>query len=350
MEEYMDTDEVSEVKKEGLSLSKTPNLFDEDYDTVTDNEITSKNAIDEFNGERTFDGPDFRSQEVKEQENRDIIRYQKTGDLAILEKLYIDRLPTLSYWANKNRYLDDYNSEDIRSILTKKFLDLVDQYKRTSREVVDGKVKVTKRNFNSYLFQSFRHEIINIGNRKKAKKRTPYTSGDETVCAKLLSLDYTYSSDGADKVNLRDTIADEKNPNAVKNVVLDEMIDIISENEPEHVKEFFQAISMGKKVSALLREYKTIEGNLRVKSDLAEKIRRSRRPCTRIVTDLVKEKVPERFKLIDYSINEGYTVTYKIELHKTKETDDINRKMRKLKKHKDLYLSKIGIYEKKKLF
>jgi hypothetical protein len=165
-----------------------------------------------------------------------------------------------------------------------------------------------------------------------------------------LSLDYTYSSDGADKVNLRDTIADEKNPNAVKNVVLDEMIDIISENEPEHVKEFFQAISMGKKVSALLREYKTIEGNLRVKSDLAEKIRRSRRPCTRIVTDLVKEKVPERFKLIDYSINEGYTVTYKIELHKTKETDDINRKMRKLKKHKDLYLSKIGIYEKKKLF
>jgi hypothetical protein len=354
MEEYMDADEISEMHNaenedaEGLSLSKTKNLFDGNYDSVTENEITNKNAIEEFEGEKTFDGPDFRLQEVKEQENQDVIRYQKTGDLAILEKLYIDRVPTLNYWANKNRYLDDYNSEDIRSALTKKFLSLVDQYKRTTREVVDGKVKVIKRNFNSYLFQSFRHEIINIGNRKKAKKRTPYPTDDST-CAKLLSLDYTYSSNGSDKVNLRDTIADEKNPDAVKNVVLDEMIEIISKDEPPHVREFFEAVSMGKKVSALLRDYKTFENKMRVKSDLAERIKKSRRPCTRIVTELVEKRVPERFKLIDYSI-EGCTITYRIEMHKTKETDDISRKMRKLKKHKDRYLSKIGIYEKKRPF
>jgi hypothetical protein len=63
------------------------------------------------------------------------------------------------------------------------------------------------------------------------------------------------------------------------------------------------------------------------------------------VTDLVKEDVSERFKLIDYSVD-GCLVNYKIEMHKTKEADDINRKIRKLRKKKDIYLSRIGIYDK----
>ena len=41
------------------------------------------------------------------QENRDIIQFQKTGDVAFFNKVYDNRIPTLKVWARKYYYLVD---------------------------------------------------------------------------------------------------------------------------------------------------------------------------------------------------------------------------------------------------
>ena len=48
-------------------------------------------------------GPDFRKKEIKVEENKAVMEFQKSGDLTILENLYMDRIPTLNYWARKKQ-------------------------------------------------------------------------------------------------------------------------------------------------------------------------------------------------------------------------------------------------------
>jgi hypothetical protein len=384
--EYYEENELSELEDvQGISLSKTKNNYDEDYDENCHKEInkigshnlnedtprnikpsepihgdyddedidSDETGSDETGSDETisgyinFDGPDFRIPEVVEKENKAVIKYQKTGDLDILAQLYTDRIPTLNYWANKNKHIDNYNTKDIRGELTKTFLKAIDGYKHKKKVVIDGESKVLKRNFNAYLFQSFKHDIINICTKKKAKKRTPYSADENIVYAKLLSLDYSYTcNDSTSKINLKDTISDDKSKDAVDTIILDEMISILSDKEPPHVREFFEGISMGKKPSVLLREFKTVEGKIRVRSDVAGKIKRARKNDMKIVDEILHERIDKRFKLLDFSIN-SCTINYKIELHKTKETDDINRRIRKIRNNKDAYIARMGLKDRR---
>jgi hypothetical protein len=311
----------------------------EQLTTITDFKIETSVKEDETGQVKEFklDGPDFKDINVRKEENAAVEEYQKTKDPKILEGIYVNRIPSLNYWARKNQHLDNNSFGDIKGELTTAFLKAIKGY--SSNLGVEGKVY---RHFNTYLYSSFTHGMCNIYNKKKAKKRTPLNSENESLYEMLLSLDYVYGNGDGSSFTLKDVVADPStgdNGGVVNPIMVDEMLDVLSDGVP-CTKEFLRKLSYGQTIPSLLREYKRVDARMRVKREVAERISASRRPCTKIVTDLIKAKVPERFKLLEYNVK-GCFIYYSIELHKTDKTDVIMRKIRKLKKNKEFYLDKI---------
>ena len=123
-----------------------------DEDRYVDEEVVEGEtdiAKEEPEKKYRLSGPDFRKKEVKVAENLSVMKFQKTGDLKVLEELYLNRVPTLNYWARKNRHLDGNSFNDIKSELTRIFLKAVKQYKVTRATKVDGKRKTAKTDFNT---------------------------------------------------------------------------------------------------------------------------------------------------------------------------------------------------------
>ena len=319
---------------------------------VYDNDIYVKDGIGESDTdeptkskEHKLGGPDFRKKKVKVEENEAVMEFQKSGDLRILETIYLNRIPTLNYWARKNRHLDNNSFQDIKGELTRIFLKAVKQYKSKRNTKIDGKSETAKTDFNTYLYTSFNYALCNIYNRKKAKKRTPYPSENTKLANMLLSLDYVYGHSDDGGFTLKDIIADKatgKDGKVTAQMQIEEMLDVLSHDCPDVTKNFLRQISEGRSISSLLKEYKVREGKVKTTTKIIKKINNSRRPCVRIVANLIAEEVPERFKLVDFYTN-GCDVYYTIEMHKTKETDVILSRIRKLKKNKDFYLDKIKV-------
>lgn len=296
------------------------------------------------NKQHKLNGPDFRKKETKEEENKAVMKFQRSGDLKILEQIYLNRVPTLNYWARKNRHLDNNSINDIKSELIRIFLKAVKQYK--AKRITKGKGKIksktAKTDFNTYLYTSFNYALCNIYNRRKAKKRTSFASEHNKLANMLLSLDYVYGHTEDGGFTLKDIMHDENADNASDRMQINEILNILSQNCPSCTKDFLRQVSEGRTVSALIKEYKLREGKIKASSKIIKQINNSRRPCTKIVTTMLKETISEKFRLTKFYTKGAY-IHYTIEMHKTDETDAILSRIRKLKKNKDFYLDKIKV-------
>ena len=264
----------------------------------------------------------------RDEEDKQILEFQKTGDLKLLEKVYINRIPTLRHWVSKHYYPGLIASpNDLFGELAIVFMKAAEKY--------DGRAS-----FNTCLFTFFVNRIKNIKSGKYAKKRIS-EEYKGPLSNMILSLDYSYNDKDGSEVTLKDVIPLNDSLDKhylVKNHMLDETINILSEND-DKVKGLLTKISDGSSLTSLLKEYKTRTGNITVSSYQAKRINKNSK---RLVKKLLKKigKINDKFNLVKYSVQDC-VVSYEIELKKTPEADEVMRTIRDLRKNKEFYLEKI---------
>jgi len=266
----------------------------------------------------------------REQEDNDVVEYQKTKDLNILTRVYENRIPTLKAWASKNYYPGLVPSvEDLFAELAYVLVKAADKYDST------------KGSFNTLLFTFFLNRIKNLKSSRYAKKRQSI-EWKGAIGKMILSIDLNYKdSEGGNEMTLKDTIASEptKDKSYIsKNIVLDETIRVLSNNDPL-LKSFFVKLSEGDSMASLLKEYRTKQGEINIGKQDIQKLKKYK--CNKIVSEMVKEKISGDFKLIEYKV-EDHKINYKIEMKKTDETDKIIRAIRAIKKNKNNLMYKIS--------
>jgi len=274
---------------------------------------------------------DFRKSLVfvninKKEENKDVIKFQKTQDLDILEIIYHRRVPSLQIWARKYAYLvNDF--DDMYGELTYHFVKSVYGY--------DHK----RGSFNTFLFSTLLYCIRNKKSREEARKRRPYGVKIDDARNFVLSLDHNYNQkDGAEN-NLKDILKDVKSENKIaKDICLIETIKILSRDD-KNIGLFLKKLSEGGTVTSLLRDIRTKHGKIKISKIQAKKLNLKKR-CNRIVSNLIKDKndICDKFQLVKYHIKDLDKLHYTIEMKKTLETDKIMKTIRKLRRNKDKYL------------
>jgi len=266
----------------------------------------------------------------RDQEDADILAYQKTGDVEYLNKVFVARIPTLRYWAYKHYYPGLTDSiHDFYGHLVCVFVKAAQKYDSQRGA------------FNTCLYTFLLNRIKNIKNSKYAKKRIS-EEYDGPLNSMVLSLDYTYGNDGDSEKTLKDLIkshGDFDGFSPLDKISLDDTLEILAEGN-DILKEFFERLSKGGSMASLIKEYKIKSGKLRVNDGQVKQLRTRR--ATRIVTEMIKQRkaLDADFKLVDYTLK-GNTVNYTIEMKKTKETDLIMKSIRQLRNNKDLFLTKI---------
>lgn len=294
-----------------------------------------------------FEGPDFRTPKAKKEENESVDEFQKTGNMEILEQIYKNRIPSLKWWANKNKYLDNNSFDDIFGELTKIFVRAIYSYKyMREKKTDDGKIKLVKTPFNSYLYSAFENSMCNIHNKKKAKKRCPINiNPDEldSISDILLSLNFSYGS-GESQYTLQDVIPDEKfgmDGGVVNDISFKETVSMLcQEDDPGYIQEVFMKLGDGSSLASIIKEYKSKTGKLKISNYFSKKIKEEKSQST--LRKLIKNKHKNNFDIIDYEIDNG-VLKYHIEFHKTEETEFIIKKIRGLRKNKDTLLKKINV-------
>lgn len=266
------------------------------------------------------------------EENRDVVEFQKTGNLLLLEKVYKNRIPTIRTWANKYYYPGLISSvEDLFEELSFVFVKAAEKY--------DSK----RGSFNTCLFTFLLNRIKNLKNSKHAKKRVS-EEYDGPISGMILSLDYSYNDSEGSEITLKDVIP---SPNSTheKGYILsgtyfDETINMLSHDNPVF-KGFLVKISEGGSLASLLKEYKTKKGNLKINNGQAKKL--GNRSCRKVVAELIKDDgaIQGAFKLLSYKIEDSNNLVYEVEMKKTPETDRIMKTIRDLRRNRNSYISKI---------
>lgn len=265
----------------------------------------------------------------REQEDSDIIEFQKTQDLKILGEAFKNRIPTIKNWASKNFYPGLVPSvEDLFAELSYVFVKAASKYDKS------------RGTFNNLLYTYFTNRIKNLKSSKYAKKR----KSDEyagPLNGMLLSLDYSYNAKDDSVLTLKDIIASEETVDRgyiSKNVTLAETVSILSSDDPV-LKDFFMKLSGGDSMAALLKEYRTKRGEISIDDSNAKRL--SRYKCKKLVSDMIKEQVNGDFSLVEYEIDEDNKLHYHIEMKKTEETDKILKALRNIKKNKASIVTRI---------
>jgi len=263
------------------------------------------------------------------EEDAAVEAFQKTGDLKILEDVYKARIPTIRSWANKNYYTGlTFSVEDLFSDFSIVFVMAAEKYNRSRGA------------FNTWLFTLFSNRLKNIKNSKHAKKRRSEEYSGPAV-GMILSLDYAYNTSDGSEVTLKDVIPSD-NPTetdyVLTNTYMDETLNVLSNND-ENFKQFLSKIGDGNSLVSLIREYKTRQGTINVSTDDAKKF--SSRNCKRLVTDLIKDKIDDDFKLLGYKIEGTSRLRYEVELKRTEETDKFMKSLREIRKNKESYMDKL---------
>lgn len=266
----------------------------------------------------------------RDEEDRDILLFQKTGDMKILEKVYKNRIPTLHSWANKNFYPGLMASvEDLFAELSIVFIKAAEKY------------DVKRGNFNTCLWNFLLNRIKNIKSSKHAKKRV---SGDYNgpLNGMILSLDYSYNDKDGSALTLKDVIPSEASAEdnfVLKETIFDETVTALSTDNPQF-KEFLLKVSEGGSLASLMKEYKTRKGQITLNHSQAKKL--AHRKSKKFIAAIIREQnnIKGDFNLSDYTL-EGSALNYEIELKKTTETDNILKTIRELRKNKDVYLNQI---------
>lgn len=264
----------------------------------------------------------------RKQEDKDVVSFQKSGDMLLLENIYKNRITTIRIWANRYHYMSS-SAEDLFEELSFSFIKAIHGYDKK------------KGSFNTFLYTSLLNCVRNIRSGLLAKKRTP-ENHDGSLRGFLLSLDYNYSDDENGETTLKDIIADEmvSDEESSKQIRFDETVESLACGD-EVLKGFFVKLSQGSTVNALIRECKTHEGKINLNTQMAQKL--GRRKCTRIVSDLIKQRkrIKDDFDLINYYVGSN-SLYYTIEMRNSKEADHLVKSIRKIRKNKDHYMARIG--------
>jgi len=316
-------------------------------DTHEDNDLIEIASTKTKKPTYSFDGPDFRTSKAKKEENEAIDLFQNTREVDILEQVYKNRIPTLRWWANKNKYLDNNSFDDVLGELTKIFVRAIYGYNYIlEKKDKNGVVKKTKKQFNNYLYSALENSMCNLHNRKKAKKRCPIEMDSEDInymSKILLSLNYSYS-DGDSEYTLQEIIPDPRfgmDGKVIDSICFKEAISVLCcKDDPHYVKEVFIKLGEGNSLASILKEYKQVTGRMRITPNLAKRLKQ--RKCTRMVSDMICEKHSHKnFTLLNYEVKNKLLI-YEIELAKTEESDFIVKKIRGLRKNRDSFLKKIN--------
>jgi hypothetical protein len=266
----------------------------------------------------------------RKQENKDVVHFQKTGDIEVFEKLYQNRIPTLKIWARKYYYLSD-SADDMFGELSFCFAKAAMKYDKN------------RGSFNTCLYTFFQNLIRNIRSGKKAKKRKPIGSDPNSISNCTLSLDYDYNSKDGGESTLKDILAEDLCEEGIvaDKISFEETVNILSQRNTS-VKGFLRKLGDGMTVSSLIKELKVKRGRLPISNAQSKRLN-TRRKCNRIVSNIIEEKTGiGRFKLLDYKISPSGNLLYTIELHKTQEADLMMKTIRNLRKDKTHFLSVIN--------
>jgi len=266
----------------------------------------------------------------RDQENKDVVAFQKTGDDEIFERIYENRIATLKVWARKYYYLVE-SADDMFGELSFCFVKATMTY--------DSK----RGSFNTWLYTLLQNCVRNIRNGRKAKKRKPFGADPNSISNLTLSLDYNYNTKDGDESTLKDILSDEmgEDANVSDKMDLEETINILSKQDPI-AKGFFRKLSDGNTVSSLIRELKIKRGRIKISRAQAKKLNTNRK-CNRIVSDIIKDNSDmPKFNLVDYKITPSNRLCYTVELHKTEEADLMLKTIRNLRRDKDYLLSLIN--------
>lgn len=262
----------------------------------------------------------------RNQEDGEIERFQKTGDLRILEKVYEKRIPTLWTWIRMH-YIPGVtccSKQDLFSEFTIVFLNAAQKYKRSRGA------------FNTCLYTFLLNRIKNIKNSRYAKKRTPeFYKGP--ISDMLRSLDYTYDNKEGSEVTLKDLIPDSSVLSLASKINLEEALDILSQNN-KTVKSFLRDLSEGNTLCNLLKKYKTRTGHIKISPVKKSLLVGRKNKVKKFIKDHGRLKGDFRLKHYCLQKNRLY---YTVEMKKTKETKDILRAIRQIRCKKSEYLQKI---------
>lgn len=255
------------------------------------------------------------------QEDKDILEFQKTGDMRLLEKLYNNRIPTLKVWATKHYYPGLTMSQDDL------FEELSIVFVKAARRFQKGRA-----NFNTCLFSFLQNRIKNIKNGVHAKKRMPeHYEGPRS--GMILSLDYPCGGDGNSDITLKDIIPDPNfNP---KKINLDDTVSALSDGD-EVIKEFLYKVSNGESISNILVEAKQEEGVFMMPHSTAAKMKSANKKAVKDFLGESKEFGKE-FELIEYKLD-GCGLHYKVQFRKTEKYETISKAIRNFKRNKQQYL------------
>jgi hypothetical protein len=311
-----------------VTLLKTAKLNSMDDNEVLDDDIAEvSNEENDLASALTLLGDDKEIIIDRDQEDKDVTEFQKTGDLSILERVYKNRIPTLKSWASKNYYPGLTTSvEDLFEDLSLVFVKAAQKYNHK------------RGTFNTCLFTFLINRIKNIHNSKYAKKRIS-EHYDGPISSMILSLDFAYNDGDGSDITLKDIIASK--PDAEESLDFRDTISFLSKDNAV-LKDFFKKICSGNSLAAVLKEYKTKELSMDLSSHKSELKKLKARRNKKLVSEIIKEngKVSGSFRLLDYNLDDDQ-LHFKVEMRKTKETDVILKAIRELKKHKEYYVSKI---------
>ena len=273
----------------------------------------------------------------RDEEDENILKFQETGDVKILEKVYLNRVQTLEIWASKFHYLAE-SSEDMFSELIQVFLKAVNGYKKKRKGVNKGKTIWLSTPFNTYLWYSLTNYIRNIKNSKRAKKRRAI-GYNGPLNGMVLSLDLPYRDKEGSEMSLKDVVSNDLNMSVHHDndsMHLKETLAIMSKDNPT-MYNFLIKLSGGHSLTSAIKDCKTISGKIKLNNQQIQKLKALRR-YNKMVTNLImdKHKINKPFKIVEYSVNNNF-LHYSIEMHKTQETDFIMKMVRQLKKNKEYY-------------
>jgi len=261
----------------------------------------------------------------RDQEDKDVAKYQKNGDEVLFEKIYNARIPTIKWWTRKYHCVMG-NYSDMEGELRYYFVRAINAYDKK------------RGSFNTCLFTFFLNRIRNIITKRSSNKRMP-KGVKSNLDNFVLSLDYGWDkagdTDGNNHVFAKNMV-DHKNKHTTEDMAMHETVNILSKGNP-FIREVFHRLGEGHTVSSVLQEVKTRNGKIKLSKNKLRALMGKKR-CKTIVSKLIKDevRVGSGFSVVNYEIGKN-KIHYVIRLKKTKESDEILRVIRKLrKKRKEL--------------
>jgi len=140
----------------------------ESRDSEEDNDLVDNWMNEEINA------PSFTPID-RDKEDASVLQFQKTGNVKILEEVYLGRVQTLKIWASRYYYLacahnKHLGSEEMFSELIQVFLKAVNGYKKKRKSDINGKSTWLSTPFNTYLWYSLTNYVRNLKSGARAKR------------------------------------------------------------------------------------------------------------------------------------------------------------------------------------